>query len=270
MRKLAIPILLTAAALCGCTKGHTAYTLTSAGHLLQFSTDKPGKIENDVALSGLASGQSVVQMQFRPVDGRLYCLTNGAQVCVIDTSTGAVTPVGSGPFVTAALADPQVDFDPVAGDLRVIATAKNLRVLPDTSVLEASDTAPDYAAGDVNVNVAPNLAGIAYNNNRTGNTSTTLYALDQSTQSLVRIGSFGGSPDAAATGLLFTVGTLGVNFGSNDGFDIDGLGTAFALLAPNGAGASLYTINLTSGVATLVGALDQGDRTVIALAVAPD
>lgn len=267
---LVLCAVLAAVALSGCTKGRTAYALTSTGHLLQFGTGDPAKIKHEVTLSGLASGQSVVQMQFRPSDGRLYCVTNDALLCLIDTNTGAVSLVGSAAFVTDSLADSQIDFDPVADDLRLLATGKNLRVFPNTGLLESRDTAPVYAAGDTNSGVTPNLAGIAYSNNRAGASSTTLYALDQSTQSLVHIGSFGGSPNSAGSGLLFTVGSLGVSFGGSDGFDIDGRGTGYALLAPAGAGATLYTINLSTGAATQDGVLDKGDRTVIALAVAPD
>lgn len=263
--------LLLAVALAGCRHGgQTAYALTATGSLLQFSTDKPDKIEAEHTLTGLTSGQSVVQMQFRPADGRLYGLTNDARLCLIDTATGKVTLIGSGSFSSSTLANPQMDFDPAAGDLRVIATDQNLRVFPDTGALESSNTKVTYANSDPNFNVTPNLAGIAYDHNRAGASTTTLYAIDQSTQSLVRVGSFGGSPNSPDSGLLFTVGRLGVSFGNNDGFDIDGRGTAYALLAPAGTGASLYTLDLASGAASKVGALDNGQRAVIALAVAPD
>jgi hypothetical protein len=60
------------------------------------------------------------------------------------------------------------------------------------------------------------------------------------------------------------VGALGVNTSDLVGFDISGsTGLAFASLTPpTGAGSSLYTINLATGAATLVGTIDGGSLLV--------
>ena len=83
-------------------------------------------------------------------------------------------------------------------------------------------------------------------------------------------GSAGDSPISPNTGTLITVGSLGVDSGGRVGFDITSDNRAFAsLTVPPGAAnpAGLYTINLNTGAATLIGTI--GGEPVGAIAVAP-
>ena len=104
--------------------------------------------------------------------------------------------------------------------------------------------------------------GAAYSNNVPGgvNGQTTLYDIDSVVDRLFTQGGVnfppGTPPVSPNTGTLFDVGPLGVNTSDLVGFDISGFsGTAFAsLTTPLGLG--LYTINLTTGAATFVGAID--------------
>ena len=56
------------------------------------------------------------------------------------------------------------------------------------------------------------------------------------------------------TGELTTVGTFGFNVYLCSGFDIDADGTAYGTLSTD-AGSEVYTIDLASGAATLLGQL---------------
>src|SRR5262249_9462732 len=68
------------------------------------------------------------------------------------------------------------------------------------------------------------------------------------------------------SGVLNTVGSLGVNTGDNVGFEISGAtGIAYAALQI-GAVSDFYTIDLLTGQSTLVG--DIGDGTVLLLDIA--
>jgi hypothetical protein len=66
-------------------------------------------------------------------------------------------------------------------------------------------------------------------------------------------------------GVLTTIGSLGIDFGSTGGFDIfspsSGVNTAFAA-----SGSNLYTINLSSGAATTLGTIGNGNSNIIGLA----
>lgn len=271
--------LASAMSLVGCNKNlnGNAYALTSSGQIIAFTTAAPDTITNTVSISGLPlntgtglASENVVQMDYRPSDRQLYAITSANHLYLINPTTGAATLLAGGAaFSSDSLGQAQMDFDPVSDLMRVISSNDNLQVNPDTGTSSAQTTVA-FAGSDSNFGRTPSLVGIAYSNNNAGASSTTLYALDTGTQSLLRVGSPGGSPVSVDSGVLFTVGTLGVNFGVNDGFDIDSRnGTAFAALSPQGGTSSLYTIDLASGTASLVGVIGDGTIIVTALAVAP-
>ena len=272
---LLIAVLSTVAALSGCKKvSGDAYALTSGGKIIAFSVSKPTAIKSTVSLSGLPldpttgqASESIVQLDYRPADQQLYGITSANHLYQVNPATGAVTSVGTGEsFSSTTLANPRMDFDPSADILRVISSDQNLQVVPSTGALSSSGTRVLYASGDTHASSTPALTGIAYSYD----SSPTLYGLDASTQSLVTVGSRGGSPLAPDGGVLFTVGSLGVSFGTSGGFDIQrSSGTAFAALSTGGGGASLYSIDLGTGNAKFLGVIGDGSQSVISMAVVP-
>ena len=81
------------------------------------------------------------------------------------------------------------------------------------------------------------------------------------------------STTAPAGGVYTRVGALGASSLNVFGFDISGAGVAYAGLTGDDSYSSLYTINLQTGAATLVGAFGvQGNTalpTIVGLTVAP-
>jgi len=279
-RLMSILLLGAVAALSGCNKNlnATAYALVGGGKLVSFTTAKPSTINSTVTLSGLPLDSSTglaseypVQIAYRPADQQLYAITSANHVYVVDPGSGAVTAVGGGTaFSSSTLSSPQLSVDPVADTLRILSSDQNLVVTPDTAQLQRSGTQPVFSGTDTNAGRTPSLAGIAYDNATAGASSTTLYALDATTQSLVQVGSRGGSPVSVDNGTLYTVGGLGVPFGVSDGFALDPRNnTAYAALAPSGGVSSLYTVDLGSGAASRVGTIGDGSLSVTALAIAP-
>jgi hypothetical protein len=92
---------------------------------------------------------------------------------------------------------------------------------------------------------------------------TTLYDINTATGQLFTQGSVNGSPQSPNTGMLNLVGSLGFLPVNNlMGFDISGLtGVAYASIFAGGAAVSdnFYTINLATGQATLIGAINAPD-----------
>lgn len=270
MSSFRLPLLLGALLLSACETEREIYVLTSTGRILAFDSGRPDKIDTTVSVRGLPSGESLVQIDYRPATGTYYCLTSEERLCTVNPVTGSVALVSSAKFTTDNLVGPVIDFNPVMDLLRVIAAEQNLRVNPASAQLTATDTVLKYDNGDVNDDKEPRLAAIAYDENRRDARSTTLYGLDITTQSLVRIGSKGGAPVAPGTGRLFTVAKLGAEFTANAGFDIEPDGDrAWGALAPNGAGAALYRIDLSDGSTDRIKEIDDGDVTVIDLVVGP-
>ena len=224
-------------------------------NLIGFDSATPSTVINTVTVTGL--GTNVIRgIDFRPSTNQLFAFAEPnfnqpASLFTINTVTGVATLVGG--VNTSASVDFGASFNPVVDRLRVVsADDTNLRIVPTTGATTI-DTPLAYAAADVNAGTDPDVSAIAYTNQTVATpTATTLYGIDAATNSLV-------IQSPPNNGTLNTVGKLGVtlfDFGTapGQGFDIDpATGTAFASLTTSTGGNNLYTINLATGAATLIG-----------------
>lgn len=161
------------------------------------------------------------------------------------------TLVGSGPFSTTLPAGGtwSVDFNPAVDRIRFVHSSHiNLRLNPLNGTLAAADTTvatakPTALAYDRSTAPAP--------------TATTLFAIDDAADTLNLIGGVERAPPTPNGGVASPVGPLGVNADASIGFDIAPQGDALATLSVGGV-YGLYTLNLTTGAATLVGAVGAG------------
>ncbi|MGH9765900.1 MAG: DUF4394 domain-containing protein [Blastocatellia bacterium] len=239
----------------------TMFAVTVRNTLLNFNPGAPGVINSARFIIGLAQGEDVVGIDFRPANGQLYALTDASRLYTIDPANGIATLVNATPFNPALNGQRfGFDFNPVPDRIRVVSDAdQNLRLNPNNGAAVVDGTLA-FAAADANVGQNPNVVGSAYTNSFAGATTTTLYGIDSNLDTLVTQGSVGSAPVSPNTGQLFTVGKLNVDTNDLVGFDIAPVtNAAFASLTPQGANASsLYTINLATGAATLVGAIGGG------------
>jgi uncharacterized protein (TIGR03437 family) len=251
------PVFIPGAA----TEG-TIFGVTASNRLISFRQETPGAINSNVAITGLAAGETIVGIDFRPRTGQLIGISSGSRIYSINPQTGVATVLG-GPLSPALAGDAfGIDFNPTVDRIRVVSnTDQNLRLNPDTGMVANTDTNLAYATGDANANANPNVVASAYTDNFTGTTRTTLYGIDSNTDTLVLQGSLLGTPNSPNAGQLTTVGALGVNTTDQVGFDILGSGGAAlaSLTTQGGSSSSLYTVNLTTGAATLVGAIGVGE-----------
>jgi hypothetical protein len=239
--------------------------LTPINQIFSFDSGSPGTIEPLIPVTGLVAGTQLVGIVFRPatpgtlvgvgvVFGDDHLTPIGSNVYTIDTTTGVAVVINTIPALLAADVY-GVDFNPVVNALRIVNAVQdqNLRIV-----------AGGTGAANVDTNLNPgssSVVGAAYSNNVAGATATTLYDIDHfgGGPQLVTQGSPNGSPISPNTGTLFPVGPLGVSGVNPDiGFDISAsTGMAFASLAASQMPAySLYTINLGTGAATLIGPID--------------
>jgi hypothetical protein len=242
----------------------TAYGITGTGQLVRFSATAPNVFLSSVAVTGLQAGETLLGIDFRPLTGELWGLGSTSRVYIINTTTGAATQVGSAGAFTLNGTSFGFDFNPSVDRIRVVSDAdQNLRLNPVTGGLAATDTALNYAIGDAHQGANPNVVGSAYSNNIAGST-TTLYGIDTTLDILVSSSNPNG-------GILNTVGPLGVNATAVLGFDIltvRSVNSGYAVLQVAGV-SGLYSINLTTGAAALIGNFP-GGTTVTGLAVLPD
>jgi hypothetical protein len=244
----------------------TAYAIGNGGTtLLRFQTNNPGAV---TAVGDFSGANTFLDgIAYRPATGQLYgYLSSSASFYLINPSTGQLTldttTPAAAPTNTFQLG---LGFDPMTDRARIVTdSGQNISYDPGTHTSTAG-AALAYGTGDANANTSPSIIDIAYTQNRAGAASTQAYGIDYGVDALVRIDG--------STGALTTVGALGFNTDVYTGFDIFTSGanvdTGYAMLSGvNGASPGLYTVNLTTGASTLVGALGFTNQ-VYSLAVVP-
>jgi hypothetical protein len=238
-----------------------AFTIDSINqHLLSFNTATPGGTPTDLgAITGLGGGESIVGFDFRPNDGQLYLVTkdaaNAGHVYTVNTGTAVALATANSLITGTTLTgtDFGVDFNPTNNALRIVDNAgHNLAVDVTTGVATVQPVLNGATAGAQHAAYANNFAGAA---------TTTLYDLNTDTDQLFT--------QVPTTGVTTLVGALGVDATGVGGFDISTDGHAYATLTVGGT-AKLYSINLQTGAATAVGAVNGVTGNTLGLALAPN
>jgi hypothetical protein len=244
----------------------TLVGLTANDKLVTFTTDGPGTFLSTVQVTGLAGGEHLADIGFRPAGAGLYGVGMTSRLYSINPTTGAATALGPGPFAPALSgAAFGIDFNPGVDRIRVVSdTGQNIRLNPADGTVAAADSALTYAPGDAAGSATPHVTGAAYTNGFPGASVTALYGIDTGRDALVLQNPPNG-------GVLNTVGALGVDAGDVNGFDIDVTPSGnIGLAALTVAGATkLYSIDLTTGKATAQGNIGDGTAPITGLTVAP-
>ncbi len=256
------------------------FAVTNGNVLIKFNSATPSVVTTIGAITGLVGGDTIVGIDIRPATGQLFGLGGGSRLYTIDTATAIATQVGAdGQFVLPPGQSFGFDFNPVVDRIRVTSDLEqNFRLNPNNGTRPGNvdDTTLTYPAAGGNFDTG----GAAYTNNFGGATVTTLYDIDTATNNLVLQGGVNGTPSPNG-GVLTTVGPLGINptddlTRANTAFDILTTGTpaapvntGFAALTTNGTSSALYTIDLGTGGATLVGSIGASPTLIRGIAVVP-
>ncbi len=245
------------------------YTVSPNNDVTVVDTSAPAVVTNSGTISGLASGESVLGIDYRANGGGIYVVGSQSNLYTLDPNSFFATQVGLTLSPSLAGDSFAYDYNPnAAGGIlaRIISDTDNNRVIDSTTggyFGSADKTAVFYAAGDANEGANPNIQGIAYDTNVFGATATQQYGIDAALGVLTTV--------ANNAGTLETVGSLGaagVGLSDELAFDISGAtGTAFAALQTGGV-SSLYDIDLATGNATLLGPIGLGG-TVRAMTIVP-
>lgn len=264
----------------------TIFAVDTDKNLLRFNSDNPSVVTTIGPITGLVggSGELIEGIDFRPSTGQLYALgvsNSGvnSRIYTIDLQTAAATQVGAdGQFQLSGVSF-GFDFNPVVDRIRVVSDNNlNLRLNPnDGTQVDGDpgtagvqrDTDLAFAAGDPNFGSSPNVVGSAYTDNFAGTTTTSLFGIDSVLNVLVRQGGINVPPGTPSPngGALFTVGALDVNPSGVVGFDIAAFtGEALAVMTVGGA-TGVYSINLSTGAATLIGNVGDGTLSLRSMSV---
>jgi hypothetical protein len=267
--------ILSSAAMCFVVGGVSAlaapiFVVTAGEQRIQtFDSASPGVLTNNQLITGLAAGDVISAIDLRPSDNTVYGLTSNSRLYALNPGTGQasfLTGVGIG-----ASGGTGFDFNPIAdagglpslrasGGLLTGTQAQNVRI--DVATGQTFNDSPfAFAAGDPNAGVTPIVPALAY---ATFEGAPTLYGLVSRPGASINPPILVIVPNPTA-GTMSTVGSLGIlNLNSIQGLDISAGGDAYAAIA-----SQLYTIDLDTGQAALVGGIGTG-APVVGLAVGFD
>jgi hypothetical protein len=266
--------------------------LSADGLMLWRFTRAAPEVNTSVSITGVAAGEMLVGIDFRPQTGQLFGLgvadaSDAATLYLLDPQTGAATPAGAtGQIAFAdgagavvdlppASAGYGFDFNPTVDRIRVTTdTGLNFRVNPNNGApvdgnLNNTATPPANINTDAPINGLPGgasgVSGAAYTNSYgqplTGGV-TTQYVIDATSDSLY----IQNPPNSGAVtaGVAVVLDGLPLDFSAVNGFDIPSdvrvatsgapatSGVAFAVLTVAGV-QRLFSIDLTNGWATDLG-----------------
>ncbi len=244
------------------------FAVSSTGNLISFNAASPGTVLSTVPFTGLTAGQTLQGLDFRPATGQLYALgynaSNGqTQIYIIKTPTGVASPVGTALTLATGMANLGFDFNPVVDRIRLTSsTGQNFRLNPADGTLTATDGMLAYAAGDLRAGATPAVHSVAYTNSFGIATTTTLFFYDFTSNTIGTINPPNNPPGDA---VLNTRGTSGITAANGTGLDLDittdpntGVNTAYLAANVSGSGNNFYSVNLTTGAATLIGVIGSG------------
>ena len=252
---LALTVL---AGLAGTAEAATLVGLTGDNRLIIVDGDKR-MTAKAVPVAGVQG--TLIGIDVRPSNGKLYGVGTDNVIYVVDVATGTAT---AGAKLNKAFPVEQravVDFNPVADRLRLMAAdGTNFRVNVDTGEVVVDGTLAYDKEGPMK-GEAPAVTAGAYTNAMAGAKSTALYNIDRAKSMLLL-------QSPPNDGVLKGVGPLGVTVGAMAAFDIapdgDGANTGMAVI-----GRTLYTIDLAKGAAKSWGEIQGLDVALIDIAVWP-
>ena len=213
-----------------------AYAVNNANALQIFNPMNPVPVAKPI--TGLQSGENILGIDFRPLNGQLYALGSSSRIYTLNLGNGAATVVGGQLPTLLNGTDFGFDFNPTVDRIRVVSnTGQNLRLNPIDGSISATD-------GMINPGT-PTISGAAYSDNFAGTTMTSLFVVDHNTDKL-----YLQSPPN--NGTLVERGPLGIDLTSSNGFDIGSMSNKAFLMGTVGTTTKIYLVNTTTGAATSV------------------
>lgn len=244
--------------------GDVAFALQQ-GKLVSFAPESPGTLSAPVTLSGIPSGQGILDLATRSTNGALYALTGpsgfGASgpesLYVIDTTTGAAT-LASTLSVDLPSNQYAIAFNPTVDRLRIVGVTStdDYRVNVDTGAVTV-DGSLAYAPGDPNNGTTPRITGVGYTGAPLGG-ATALYDYDLRDALSANPARVLAQQKPANDGTLLTVGTIdATTTGFGQDFTTGRLGGAEVGYLTGSEGdlnqSVLYRVELGSGKSTRLG-----------------
>jgi hypothetical protein len=277
--RLLFSLCILLVALCVPGYGVTVYAIDSQNRLVTFDSASPSVLTSarTIKLPSLNLYDSnrpterIVSLAFRAADGpattRLWGLTNYGNIVPVNI---AAADIGAPAIKVANLNGTAFGFgfDPTSAVnmLLVSNLDQNFRIKFNTGEVFTQSPLSYFMGSPAD----PNVVTLAYDNNLSGGAQRTPYMIDSAADTLVMLLS------PFSDGVIKTVGPLGVNASEITGLTIYTTGTvgspvntAFAAITSPGDSVSrLYTIDLSTGAAALVGTIGKYEQGTYITAIA--
>lgn len=232
-----------------------AVGLVGGTTLVMFDTESL-EVSGTMDVTGV---DGIAGIDVRPADMMLYGVSLAGEIVTIDTASGAATVTNTLSEMLPSYEGAIVDFNPMADRLRLMGTdGTNHRVNVDDGMVTV-DGSLAFEETDMHSGETPAIVAAAYTNSIGKPEATAMYDIDATIVALIQ-------QTAPNDGTLAAIGKLGVDGGSSYAFDIsateDLTNTAY-LVVDN----TLHTVDLETGAATAVGAIEgvEGNITDIAI-----
>lgn len=214
-----------------------AYAVDNSNNLLLFNPENPMPVSK--AITGLQTGEAILGIDFRPLNGQLYALGSSNRLYTLNLASGAATAVGTAAFTTALSGtDFGFDFNPTVDRIRVVSnTGQNLRLNPIDGTVAAVDAVLNPGT--------PAVSAAAYTNNFAGTTTTALLVIDAATDQVYL-------QNPPNNGVLTSLGSLGVDISGANGFDIGSMSNKAYLVATVAGTTKIFSVNITTGATAAV------------------
>lgn len=248
---------LAGIAMTGAASAETLAALKDGKSIVWIDTAQK-KVVGSAMLDG---GASLLAIDVRPSDGKLYGVVSTGAIVTIDAKTGKWEKKSQLSETLPAGAAITVDFNPVADRMRILtSTGVSLRVNVDDGKATV-DGSLKYAETDPAKGTMPMVRAGAYTNSFAGTKETALYNIDGATGMLVK-------QAPPNDGILTGIGKLGVKVDGPVAFDIlsDGKGGNTGWLL---AGGQLHSVDLATGATKAVGPIAGLSGTISDIAILP-
>ena len=209
----------------------------------------------------LADKATLVGIDVRPSDSKLYGVTPDGVIVTVDAKTGKWEKKSQLSEKLPAGAMVSVDFNPVADRMRIItSTGMSLRVNVDDGKATV-DGSLKYAETDAAKGKTPNVTAVAYSNSFAGTKETALYDIDATMSTFLK-------QAPPNDGVVSTIGALGPKLSGPIAFDIwsDGKGGNVGWLL---AGGALHSVDIATGAAKSLGAISGLTGKITDIAILP-
>lgn len=226
----------------GTTAPNVDFTaLTNNNVIAKYNATNLTTPTSTTPITGLATGEQIISIDYRPATGQLYGLGSSSRIYFINEQSGLATATGTASFSPLLSGtNASINFNPVVDRIRLVTeTGQNLRLHPETGVVAATD-------GAINGGTSPKIGAVAYSNSTAATTTTTLYDIDFQADKLY-------IQNPPNSGTLELVGDLTLDFQGVGDFDILADNSQALAVTNNASISTLYTIDLMTGKAKDIG-----------------